>query len=60
MDSNIKYIEETEQFIKDTCLGKFSDNSCEIQQWQDLRYDFNIVENVNDVENNVILYGLSR
>jgi|GEM_PF-3822621 len=60
MDSNKEYIEETEQFINETRQGKYSEPSCQMQQWQELRYDYSIVESVNSVSDSVMLYGLSR
>lgn len=60
MDSNNKYIEETEQFINETRQGKYSEPSWQVQQWQELRYDYSTVENVNSVGDSVMLYGLSR
>lgn len=60
MDSNKIYIEETEQFIYDTLQGKYTAPSCQIQQWQELRYNYSMEENVSCVDESVILYGLSR
>lgn len=60
MDSNNKYLEETERFINETREGKYTDPSCQIHEWQELRYDYCIVENVDCVEDSVMLYGLSR
>lgn len=60
MDGNDKYIEETNQFVNDTRQGKYSEPACEIQQWQELRYDYSIVENINRVNESVMLYGLTR
>ena len=60
MDNNNKYLEETECFIKETREGKYTDPSCQIQQWQELRYDYSIVENVRTENDSVLLYGLSR
>ena len=60
MDRNDNYIEETNQFINETCQGKYSDPSCQVQQWQELRYDYCIVEDINGVNESVMLYGLTR
>lgn len=60
MDRNDNYIEETNQFISDTRQGKYSDPLCQIHQWQEVRYDYSIVEDVNSVNNSVMLYGLTR
>ena len=60
MDSNNKYLENIEQLIIDTHEGKYTEPSCQINQWQELRYDYSIVENVSSVDDSVILYGLSR
>ena len=59
MDNN-KYLEETERFINYTREGMYTDSSCQIQEWQELRYDYSIVENVGSVGDSVMLYGLSR
>lgn len=60
MDHNDKYIEEINQFVNDTRQGKYSEPACEIQQWQELRYDYSIAENINRVNESVMLYGLTR
>lgn len=60
MDNHNKYLDETERFINDTREGKYTEPSCQIQQWQELRYDYSIVENVDSVEDSIMLYGLSR
>lgn len=60
MDSKDLYIDETNQFINDTRQGKYSEPSCQVQQWQELRFDYNIVEDINQVEESVMLYGLTR
>ena len=59
-DSSTDYIEETNQFINETRQGKYSDPSCQIQQWQEMRYDYSIVEDINRVNESVMLYGLTR
>lgn len=60
MDNKDLYIDETTQFINETRQGKYSDPSCQVQQWQELRYDYNIVEDINQVSESVMLYGLTR
>lgn len=60
MDRNDNYIEETNQFINETRQGKYSESSCQIQQWQEMRYDYSIVEDINSVNASVMLYGLTR
>ena len=60
MESNKKYLEETEQFINDILQGKYSEPSCHILQWQELRYDYSIVEDVYSPGECVILFGLSH
>lgn len=60
MDRNDNYIEETNKFINETRQGKYSDSSCQIQQCQELRYDYSIVEDVNRVNESMMLYGLTR
>lgn len=59
MNSNNNYIEETNRFINETRQGKYSEADCQIQQWQELRYDLYIVEDVGCVGDSVMLYGLS-
>lgn len=59
MDSSNKYLEETEQFINDVRQGKYTEFSCKILQWQEIRYDYSILGNVSGVEDSIILYGLS-
>lgn len=60
MDRNDNYIEETNQFINETRQGMYSDSSCQIHQWQEMRYDYSIVEDINRVNESVMLYGLTR
>lgn len=62
MDSNKgkKYLDETNAFIRETCEGKYTEETCPIQQWNDLRYDYNIVEDVSVASENIILFGLSH
>lgn len=60
MDSDNKYLKETECFIDDTREGKYTEPSFQIQQWRELRYDYSIVENVTSSGDSVMLYGLTR
>lgn len=60
MDSNNTYLEETNRFINDIRQGKYTEPSCLIPQWQELRYDYRIVENACSVEDSILLYGLSH
>lgn len=59
--NNVKqYIDETNSFIKETCEGKYTEEICPIQQLKELRYDYNIVEDVSIASEGIILYGLSH
>ena len=59
MDRNYINVDELVQFIDDTRQGKYTDGSCEITQVQAVRYDYEVVEDINRESENVILYGLS-
>lgn len=59
MDRKDSNIDELQQFINDTRQGKFTEESCCIEQMQDVRYEYEIIEDINKASDNVILYGLS-
>lgn len=59
MNGNKNYIEETNRFINETRQGNYSGSDFQIQQWQELRYDLYIVEDVVYIGDSVMLYGLS-
>lgn len=52
-------IDELNKFIDDTRQGMYSGEDFNVAKWQDIRYDFNIIEEVESTPNNVILYGFS-
>lgn len=52
-------IDELQKFINDTRQGKYSEDVCNIGQLQDVRYEYEVIEDVNRASENVILYGLS-
>lgn len=59
MDKTDSIIDELQKFINDTRQGKYSENVCNIEKLQDVRYEYEVIEDVNRVSENVILYGLS-
>jgi hypothetical protein len=59
MDKNNSNIDELVKFIDDTRQGLYSDDLCFIKQLQDVRYEYEVIEDVDRVSENVILYGLS-
>lgn len=52
-------LNELTQFIEETRQGKYTEESCCIEQLGYVRYDYVVIEDVNRVSENVILYGLS-
>jgi len=59
MDMANSNIDELQKFINDTRQGKYSEDACNIEQLQDVRYEYAVIEDVNRASENVILYGLS-
>lgn len=59
MDRTNSNIDELQKFINDTRQGKYSEDVCNIEKLQDVRYEYEVIEDVNRVSENVILYGLS-
>ncbi len=59
MDKTNSNVDELQKFINDTRQGKYSENVCNIEKLQDVRYEFEVIEDVNRASENVILYGLS-
>lgn len=59
MDKTNSDIDELQKFINDTRFGKYSEDVCNIEQLQDVRYEYEVIEDVNRASENVILYGLS-
>lgn len=59
MDKTNSDIDELQKFINDTRQGKYSEDVCNIEQLQDVRYEYEVIEDVNRVSESVILYGLS-
>lgn len=59
MDKTNSNIDELQKFINDTRQGKYSEDVCNIEQLQDVRYEYEVIEDVNRVSESVILYGLS-
>ena len=52
-------IAELQQFVNDTRKGKYCEDVCNIGKLQDVRYEYDVLEDVNRASENVILYGLS-
>ena len=59
MNKNNSDIDELQKFVNDTRQGKYSEDVCNIQKLQDVRYEYDVIEDVNRSSENVILYGLS-
>ena len=59
MDRKDSNMDELQQFINDTRQGKFTEESCCIEQMLDVRYEYEIIEDLDRVSDSVILYGLS-
>lgn len=59
MDKVNSNIDELQEFINDTRQGKYSEDACNIEQLQDVRYEYEVIEDVNRASESVILYGLS-
>ena len=52
-------IDGLQKFVNDTRQGKYSEDVCNIEQLQDVRYEYEVIEDVNRASENIILYGLS-
>ncbi len=50
---------EIVKFVDDTRNGKYTEDSCNIESLQNIRLEFEVVEDVDKMTENVILYGLS-
>lgn len=59
MDKTNSDIAELQKFINDTRHGKYSEEICTIEQLQDVRCVYEVIEDLNRESENVILYGLS-
>lgn len=59
MDKTNSDIDELLKFINDTRQGKYCEDVCNIEELQDVRYEYEVIEDVNRASENVILYGLS-
>lgn len=59
MDKTNSNVEKLQKFINDTRHGKYSEDICNIEQLQDVRYEYEVIEDVDRVSESVILYGLS-
>ena len=59
MDKTNSDIDELQQFVNDTRQGRYSEKICNIEKLQDVRYEYEVIEDINRVCENVILYGLS-
>lgn len=59
MNKNNSDIDELQKFVNDTRQGKYSEDVCNIEKLQDVRYEYDVIEDVNRSSENVILYGLS-
>lgn len=59
MVNNDSKLDELTLFIEETRQGKYTEDSCCIEQLGDVRYNYEVIEDVNRVSENVILYGLS-
>lgn len=59
MDKTNSDIDELQKFVNDTRQGKYSEDVCNIEKLQDVRYEYEVIEDVNRASGNVILYGLS-
>ena len=59
MDKTNSDIDELQKFIEETRHGKYSEDICNIEQLQDVRYVYEVIKDVNRESENVILYGLS-
>lgn len=59
MDKTNSDINELQKFINDTRQGKYCEDVCNIEKLQDVRYEYEVIEDVNRASENVILYGLS-
>lgn len=47
------------KFVDYTRNGKYTEDSCNIESLQNIRLEFEVVEDVEKMPENVILYGLS-
>lgn len=59
MDKTNSDIDKLQKFIEDTRQGKYSEGVCNIEQLQDVRYEYEVIEDINRASENVMLYGLS-
>lgn len=59
MDRKDSNLDELQQFVNDTRQGKFTEEPCCIEQMQDVRYEYEVIEDLDSVSDSVILYGLS-
>lgn len=59
MDKTNSNIDELQKFINDTRQGKYSEEVCNIEELQDVRYEYEVLEDINRASESVILYGLS-
>ncbi len=59
MNSNNSNIDELIQFIDDTRQGKYTEEVCRVEEAHDVRCEYEVIEDINRISENVILYGLS-
>ena len=59
MKNNKSNTDELTQFIEDARQGKYNENFHCIEEMRDIRCDYQVIEDINRVSDNVILYGLS-
>lgn len=52
-------VDELIQFIEDTRQGKYNEDTHCIEEMRDVCCDYEVIEDINRVSENVILYGLS-
>lgn len=52
-------VNELLQFIEDTRQGKYNEDTYCIKEMRDVCCDYEIIEDINRISENVILYGLS-
>ena len=59
MERKSSNADELIQFIDDTRNGKYTEDTFSFETTQEVRCEYEVIEDVNRVSENVILYGLS-